>query len=123
MHNTTATEEHHACWPRRYGRRRGDSMSAGEWLTVVSIVSALAVTIVGGVIRWLVNQNAELRREKETQRLAYETKLEIAERALETKSEIVDELRRQVDRLTITAEIQDKLFKQLPSPPPRSGER
>lgn len=97
-------------------------MSAGEWLTLVSIVSGIILAVVSGVIRWLVKQVDEHKREKDTQRISYEAKLELAERALETKQETVDELRRQVDRYQITAEIQDRFFKQIP-PPPSSGDR
>ena len=108
-------------------------MDAGAWLTLVSIVSGVGLAIVGGFVRWLFRQIDEHQRDKETQRTeyearlkdqrqSYEAKLDLAERALETKQETVDELRRQVDRYQITAEIQDRFFKQIPPPPP-SGER
>ncbi len=97
-------------------------MDAGAWLTLVSIVSGIVLAVVTGVIRMLVKQIDELKHDKETQRIAYDAKLDLAERALETKQETVDELRRQVDRYQITAEIQDRFFKQIP-PPPSSGER
>lgn len=105
-------------------------MSPGEWIAAVSVLAAVVVAVVGGVIRWQANQITEAkrerddaRRERDTQRASYEAKLEIAEQALETKSETVDELRRQVDRYLITAEIQDRFFKQIPPPPSTSGER
>ena len=97
-------------------------MDAGAWLTLVSIVSGIVLAVITGVIRMLVKQIDELKREKEVQRSTYDAKLDLAERALETKQETVDELRRQVDRYQITAEIQDRFFKQIPPPPP-SGER
>jgi flagellar biosynthesis chaperone FliJ len=85
-------------------------MDAGAWLTLVSIVVGLATLVVGGYIRQLHKQVDDR-----------DHKLELAEKALEAKSETVDELRRQVDRYQITAEIQDRFFKQIPPAP--SGER
>lgn len=107
-------------------------MDAGAWLALVSIISGVVLAIVGGFVRRLFTEIDEHKRDKATQRAeyearlkdqrqSYEAKLELAERALDTKQETVDELRRQVDRYQITAEIQDRFFKQIPPPP--SGER
>lgn len=105
-------------------------MDSGAWLTLLGIFVAVAVPVTAGILRWLVKQIDEARRERdaavlrgEAQRERFEVKLELAEKALEAKSETVDELRRQVDRFLITAEIQDRFFKQIPPPPPTSGER
>jgi hypothetical protein len=96
---------------------------------LLGIVVAIAVPVVGGILRWLVKQIDQARSERDVaeakadaQRERYDAKLALAEKALETKSETVDELRRQVDRYLITAEIQDRFFKQIP-PPASSGER
>lgn len=97
-------------------------MNAGDWLTLVSIVSVLGIAIFGGILRLMVKQIDDVKHERDTLRTGYEAKLEIAEHALEAKSETIAELRRQVDRFQITAEIQDKFFKQLP-PASGSGER
>lgn len=86
-------------------------MDAGAWLTLVSIVSVLAIAVFGGILRLVFKQIDDVKRERD-----------IAERALEAKSETVAELRRQVDRYQITAEIQDRFFKQLP-PPTSPGNR
>ena len=96
-------------------------MDAGAWLTLVSIVSVLAIAIFGGILRLVLKQVDDVRVERDKAGAAYEAKLRITEQALEAKSETVAELRRQVDRYQITAEIQDKFFKQLP--PAKSGDR
>lgn len=71
-------------------------MAAGEILTLVSIVSVILLTIVGGIIRHLLG------------------KLAVAEALVDAKQETIEELRRQNDRLEITAQIQDKFFSALP---------
>lgn len=105
-------------------------MDSGAWLTLLGIFVAVAVPVTGGIIRWLVKQIDKAERERDdavmrrdTERERFEAKLALAEKALETKSETVDDLRRQVDRFLITAEIQDRFFKQIPPPPPSSGDR
>lgn len=99
----------------------GDCVDAGNWLTLVSILSVTGIAIFGGILRMMVKQIDDVKRERDNLRTVYEAKLEIAEHAVETKSETIAELRRQVDRLSITAEIQDRFFKQLPAPPPSSS--
>lgn len=90
----------------------GGSVDASAWLTLVSIITGLASLVIGGYIRNLHKQID-----------GHQHKLELAEQLLDAKQETVDDLRRQVDRLQITAEIQDRFFKQIPPPPPGSGER
>lgn len=98
----------HICQCRAHeGETRVD---AGAWLTLVSIIVGLATLVTGGYIRTLHSQLQ-----------ARDHKLEIAEHALDAKQETVDDLRRQVARLEITADIQDRFFKTIP--PPSSGER
>lgn len=99
---------------------RGAGVDAGNWLTLVSILSVVGIAVFGGILRLMIKQIDEVKRERDNLRASYEAKLEIAEHAVEAKSETVAELRRQVDRYQITAEIQDKFFKQLP--PPSSGQ-
>ncbi len=90
----------------------GGAVDASAWLTLVSIIATLASLVIGGYIRNLHKQID-----------SHQHKRELAEQALDAKQETVDDLRRQVDRLAITAEIQDRFFKQIPPPPPGSGER
>ena len=67
---------------------------------------------VGGVIRYLLGQIARL-----------ETKVELALKTADAKQETIDELRRQVDKLEITAVIQERLLGRLPQQlPPPSGD-
>lgn len=96
----------------QYKDTSGGAVDAGAWLTLVSIITGLASLVISGYIRNLHKQID-----------GHQHKLELAERLLDTKQETVDDLRRQVDRLQITAEIQDRFFKQIPPPPPMSGER
>lgn len=54
------------------------------------------------------------------ERLGQEIKL--LEQAADTKDETIAELRSQRDRLQITAEIQDRFFRQLPPPRRNPGD-
>jgi hypothetical protein len=74
-------------------------MNASAWLTVVGIVVALAVPVVGGIIRRILSR------------------LDVAEALVASKQGTIDTLQRQVDRLEITAQIQDRFFSSLPRTP------
>jgi uncharacterized membrane protein YhiD involved in acid resistance len=91
-------------------------MDAGAIIALISVVATLLTVILGGIIRYLVNKI-------ERQENKFEAKLELAERTADAKQETIDELRRQVDRLEITAVIQDRLLGRLPQQlPPPSGD-
>lgn len=74
-------------------------MTASAWLTVVGIVVALAVPVVGGIIRRILSR------------------LDVAEALVASKQQTIDTLQRQIDRLEITAQIQDRFFSSLPRTP------
>lgn len=91
-------------------------MSPGEIISLAALLLSLLVTLAGLMLKSKDNQIAELRRQNE----ALETRVTVANETVNVKQETIDELRRQVDRLTITAEIQERFFsglpRQLPSP-------
>lgn len=72
-------------------------------IALISVVASLLTVILGGIIRHLL------------------TKLAAAESLLGSKNETISELRRQVDRLEITAQIQDRVLGALPRPEQQSG--
>jgi hypothetical protein len=73
-------------------------MSTSEVLTMVTSLLGFTLTVAGGIIRHLL------------------TKLGAAETLLDAKNETIGELRRQVDRLEITAQLQDRVLGALPRP-------
>lgn len=78
-------------------------MTTSEVLTLVTILLTVMLTLSGGIIRHLL------------------TKLGSAETLLDAKNETIGELRRQVDRLEITAQIQDRVLGALPRPARQPG--
>jgi hypothetical protein len=74
-------------------------MNASAWLTAVGIFVAVAGPAAGGIIRRLL------------------TRLDVAEALVASKQQTIDTLERQIDRLEITAQIQDKFFSSLPRTP------
>lgn len=85
-------------------------MEPGAIVALVFGGLGLIALPVGGVIRYLINQIARL-----------ETKVELALQIADAKQETIDDLRRQVDKLEITAVIQDRLLGRLPQQlPPQS---
>ena len=74
-------------------------MNASAWLTVVGIVVALAVPVIGGIIRRLLSR------------------VDIAEATVAAQRITIDTLQRQNDRLEITAQIQDRFFAAFPRAP------
>lgn len=68
---------------------------------IIPIIVTVALTVIG----WLVARNVTLNQLVSTQR------------------ETIDTLRRQVDRLEITAELTDKIMSQLPKPRLSGGSR
>lgn len=108
------------------------------------IASALitgSLTALGGGIAWVrarfkAKDTAfeQLKQAKDTALEKTETKLQtridqlereikLLETAADTKDETIADLRSQRDRLVITAEIQDKFFRQLPPPRRITGEQ
>jgi uncharacterized coiled-coil protein SlyX len=93
---------------------------------VVAALIGAGVAILGGGFKTaqvvIKSKFTELRAEGETKIAELRSKsagqerhIEILEKSLDTKDETITELRRQNDRLMITAELQDKLFSELPS--------
>lgn len=89
-------------------------MDPGAVIALVVGGLGLIALPIGGVIRYLQGQITRL-----------ETKLDLAVRTVETKQETIDEQRRQIDKLEITAEIQHRFLDQLPKqlPPRAPGDR
>lgn len=97
-------------------------MDAGAIVALASVIVVVLIAVFGGIIRHLLSKNDRLAAENRSDRDRFEAKLEIAERTADTKQETIGELRRQVDKLEITAEIQRRFLDQLPKQlPPQSG--
>lgn len=85
-------------------------MDAGSIIALISVVSALLTTVLGGTVRYLLG------------------KLAVAEALVDAKQETIEELRRQLSEHRITAQIQDRFFSALPPgasqyrPPARGGD-
>jgi hypothetical protein len=76
-------------------------MSPNPWLTVMPIMITVLIASIG----WLL------------------ARLHTLNQLVDTQRETISELRRQVDRLEITAELTDKLLTQLPKPRASGGTR
>lgn len=83
-------------------------MDANAWVALLGIVLGLAGTVGGGIIKYLLGQVTEARKERE-----------LAERTADTKQETIEELRRQISRYEILTEITEKFYSSLP---PRAQE-
>jgi hypothetical protein len=71
-------------------------VDAGALIALILGVVAIVGAPIGFFIRYLLNR------------------VQIAEALAETRQETIDRQARQIDRLEITAQIQDKFFSQLP---------
>ncbi len=71
-------------------------MDAGALIALILGVVAIIGGIVGWIIRYLL------------------TRVNVAEALAEARQETIDRQARQIDRLEITAQIQDRFFSQLP---------
>lgn len=71
-------------------------MDAGAVIALLSAVLAIVLSISGGVIKYLLGR------------------LSVAESLDDARQETIAELRRQKERLEVTALIQDRFFSQLP---------
>lgn len=88
-------------------------MDAGAIIALASVIIVVEIAVFGGIIRYLLTKI-----EKQ------EAKWDLADRTLDAKQETINELRRQLDKLEITAEIQHRFLDQLPKQlPPPSGDR
>lgn len=94
-------------------------MQPGEIIALAALVFTVFTFVAGAAIRSFTNRIAELQKEKSS----LETKIDVLKRTLEAKQETIDEQHRQLDRLIITAEIQEKFFSRLPRHLPPSEAR
>lgn len=96
-------------------------MGAGEIIALVALVFTVLSFVVGALIKSRDNQIAELRRENES----LLTRLDTLDKTLAAKQETIAEQHRLLDRLTITAEIQERFFSgvQRHLPSSHTGER
>lgn len=76
-------------------------MDAGNWVTVLGIALGAVLTISGWVVSHLLGR------------------LTTADALVDTKQQTIDELKRQIMKLEVTAELTDKFLTTLPkgSPP------
>lgn len=74
-------------------------MDAGAIIALISTVATLLTAILGGIIRYLLGR------------------LSTAESVIETKAQTIAAQQRQIDRLEVSALIQDKLLGSQPRPP------
>jgi len=81
-------------------------MDPGAVIALISIVAAVLLAVVGGVIKYLLGQVTEAKQ-----------KQELAEKTADVKQETIEELRRQVSEQRIVAQLQEKFFSSLPRTP------
>lgn len=100
-------------------------MDPGAIIALAGLVVTVLIAVFGGVIRHLISKVERLESESKADREKFETKLDLADRTVDAKQDTINELRRQLDKLEITAEIQHRFLDQLPKqlPPSPSGER
>lgn len=89
-------------------------MDAGAIIALAALVVTILIAVFGAIIRWLAGQVAEQKRLNESQRVEYTARLNVAEQTADARRETIVELKRQLDKLEITAEIQNRLLNQLP---------
>ena len=82
-------------------------MDANAVISLVSVIAAVLLAIGGGTIKHLLAKVA-----------AAESKTTVAVALADSKQALIEDLRRQVQRLEITADITDKFMSRLP---PRGG--
>lgn len=71
-------------------------MNAGNWIAVLAVVTTIVLTVGGWSVGHLL------------------TRLRTADALVSTQRDTIEDLRRQVQRLEITAELTDKFLTQLP---------
>lgn len=93
-------------------------MGPGE---IIALIIGVCSLLIGGS-GLLISQRNRRIDALEARNATLVTKLEYAEQTIETRQETIAELRRQLDRLVITAEIQERFFSGLPrTTPPQRG--
>lgn len=85
-------------------------MGAGEIIALAAFVFTVFTFVVGAGVKSYTGRISELAKEKEV----LTAKIEILHRTIDAKQETIDEQHRQLDRLMITAEIQEKFFSRVP---------
>jgi hypothetical protein len=78
-------------------------VDAGNWVAVLGIALTAALTVGGWVVSHLLGR------------------LSTADALVDTKQQTIDELKRQILRLEVTAELTDKFLIVLPKAPPGEG--
>lgn len=91
-------------------------MDPGAVVALASVIVMVLIAVFGGIIRHLIAKIDRIEGK-------YETKLDIALRTIDAKDETINELRRQVSKFEITAEIQHRFLDQLPKQLPPTGDR
>lgn len=81
-------------------------MQPGEIIALASAIFTVFAFISGLVVRSYTTKVTEL--QKSNEQLA--VKIDVLKQTLDAKQETIDEQHRQLDRLIITAEIQDRFF-------------
>jgi hypothetical protein len=94
-------------------------VNAGEIIALASLIFTVFVFISGALIRSRDLQITDLKKQNES----LEVKNDVLKSTLAAKQETIDEQHRQLDRLIITAEIQERFFSGLHSRLPPSATR
>lgn len=100
-------------------------MNASVVVALAGVIVTVLIAVFGGIIGHLVGRvnklqdardvdRKSLQDARDSDRREHEARVAILEQALDAKQETIEELRRQNQRLTITAELQDKFFGGLP---------
>ena len=93
----------------------------GAVIALAALIFTVISTIFAFTVRAYVARISELNRENELLR----ARNEVIQRTLDAKQETINEQHRQLDRLMITAEIQERFFRQMSQriPPSRTGDQ
>jgi flagellar capping protein FliD len=91
----------------------------GEIIALASVIFTVFAFIFGMVVRSYTSRIADI--QKTNEQLG--TKIDVLKQTLDAKQETIDEQHRQLDRLIITAEIQERFFSKLPRHISPSGPR
>lgn len=98
-------------------------MNPGVVVAIVVPCVLLIAGLVGWVIKYLIGRYEREVAARGEDRKEYERRLNLLDQALDLKTETIQDLRRQVSELHITAQLQDKFLSRLPpSPHPARGE-
>lgn len=81
-------------------------MEAGEIIALASTLFTVIAFVVGLLVKAYTSKIADLQKANEQLNI----KIDVLKRTLDAKQETIDEQHRQLDRLIITAEIQERFF-------------